>query len=1559
TSANSTVLMSAKPLKEWSQPLPHRDDFRFQTVYLYLPPMPAGEYLLLISGNADFRPDKTELYDDNGAPFNPKDFAQFRMAEFTCCDAAFLVFDNMLPSHYGGRLVNRATGEAIARHQVVLYSSSNKANRKKIATTKTDAEGFFFFDTTSNENYYKNGVFSVIYQGIEYTAGVDTRYYATDYSDDVLKVLFDRPIYRPGDTLHFAVMDYHKFDRLRGEAVSEELDVTVYDVNHKELTKLTLTTNERGAADGWVAIPSNVLPGRMQLHVIQKSKKHSFSEYFRVEAYKQPKFYATMEEDHEAHHYHQPIAVKGMARAYSGASMSGAQVTYTVTRRAFVPWWKRYWGYTVSDKTAEMAHGTTVCANDGSFGFEFVPLPDSGALNQFLTYYVDVTVTDLNGETQTTQTSFMMGPENIRLRAQVDDGAKLRQLKTVDYELTNLDGTPLDGRVRVVVDKLKVPADRGLRHYALCDNGIHTLPLDEYRKQFPLMDYTLTDRCPDNWMVERTVLSIESEATRNQKVTRVDMPPLKTGVYRITLTSVDDEGHKVEDQTTLFLTPDQADRLPVPDLLFLDVDKKRVKVGEEITLRIGSAYDVDVALLIEYGDSVAEPMVYHFSPKHQMQTITITTTEAMAGTIGVNAFALLENVSEDESVEIEVTVPERTLDVTLTTFRDRLQPSVDETWTLKVSGDERYKGGRAPLAGPAQVVLSMYDAALDNYYGTLSWSLPYWRGPGSYVSFSYNNDGSYFYSRWGRGYSFKSNTKDYTPTIFDLSGWRLADIDRGYRSRYMSRNRLKGASLQTIQVIEEKEAPAMAEEEEEEAVLSIVAAVAGVGENEDVVIQNELMYDKGFVDVTEAGGGEPKVNVRTNLNTLAFFRPDLVTDAEGNVSFTFCAPELLTQWNIKGAAWTKDMAVGSLIAQCVTQKELMVVPNAPRYLRQGDVVDFVVKVSNLTDEAQQANVSLTLTDAATGKDIVVDKSLRMVSIDAKSSMAVPFRIVVPDHVAVVTYKVVAYNQYHSDGEQANIIVLPNRQLVTESMAMYVNGRQTKQYALPHLLASDSSNTLQHQMMAVELTSNPIWYAIQTLPYVSECENPSNIYRFHAYYVNSLGSYIAHLSPNIQQVFDQWAQDTTGTAFLSNLQKNEDIKQTLLEETPWLRDGNSENERHRQVAAFFDKEKLSAQLNDNQKRLLESQQRNGGWMWIDGAKETSPYVTQYILKGLGHLSALTQEPLSKEWNRPVEKALDYVDQEEYKYYVKYIKNEKWLSGATDIDYLYTRSFYPDRRFAGKTREAYDFYYNNLRKNYTQFKGLYTRAEVALILHRHGDKKQARELLHRIVQSSQTSDAMGMYWRDNVSGYFWNERPIEVQALIIEAFAEIMPEDTVSVALMQQWLLKQKQTTRWNSDIATIHAVNALMTGSGRQQLQQTEPALTITLGGNPVDMGKAEAGTGYQSRRFQADEVKSDMGDITISKSTDGIAWGAVYWQYFEQLDKIPYSEMGVKMERKLYRVDRDDQLTLVTPSTELKVGDRLRVRILIDCDRNLEYLELRDGRASTFEPVSTRSGWRW
>lgn len=763
--------------------------------------------------------------------------------------------------------------------------------------------------------------------------------------------------------------------------------------------------------------------------------------------------------------------------------------------------------------------------------------------------------------------------------------------------------------------------------------------------------------------------------------------------------------------------------------------------------------------------------------------------------------------------------------------------------------------------------------------------------------------------------------------------------------------------------------------------VSMVAADAMEMEGD---VSNQLAGKVTGVNVTEVPASETSpaneqnidfsaVSIRKNLQETAFFFPKLLTDPDGNVSFNFTTPEALTRWNLQLLAHTKDLKYATTTLSTVTQKDLMVLPNLPRFLREGDAITISSKISNLSDKHLEGFGQLELTNALTGKSIdsLLKNTLKTqnFSVDAAGNTQLSWNISIPEGVQAVQYKIVAKAGGFSDGEQNILPVLTNRTLLTETLPMWVRSNQTKTFSLDKL-RDNTSTTLKNHKLSLEITSNPAWYAVQALPYLMEYPYECNEQTFSRYYANALASHVANSDPRIQEVFQQWADSD---ALVSNLEKNQELKSLLIQETPWLRDAHSETEQKKRIGLLFNLNKMRSEQEIALRKLENNQMSSGAWPWFKGGRENR-YITQHIVSGLGHLQRLTSaepalngaEGLSDQKNM-IKKAVQYLDDEFVEEYERMKKYSTDLSkdnlSHSQIQFLYMRSFFKDIKISKRVEEVMN-YYKGQAQRYWVKRNLYSKGMLALVLHRMADENTSKKIMRSLKENSIVSDEMGMYWKENTPSWYWYQAPIETQALLIEAFSEI-GSDVITIDNLKIWLLKNKQTNQWKTTKATTEAVYALLL-QGSDWLSVTD-AVDVIIGGEKIEPSKlenvkVEAGTGYYKTSWNGSEIEPKMGEIQLTKKDNGIAWGALYWQYFEDLDKITSAETPLKLKKKLFlktTTDTGEKLSEVNAKTNLKVGDLVTVRIELRADRPMEFVHMKDMRAAGFEPINVFSTYKW
>ena len=1579
-------------LREWSQVV--GSGVMGQKSYAVVPQMPQGKYLLLASPRGDFKEEGIAI------------------GLFSIEDIAFLPARSNRSQN--GFVVDRTTGHPVAGLTVSLNCKKDYSDKyRQMATTVTDADGYYDFSDYITQNWkklkgYYYTSYSAEYDG--YTVVCEYNLLGRDSRDTSVgrqtRIFFDRPVYKPGDTVRFACLLFSTSELTDGRSLRHcqveegvKLNAILRDIiNYKNVDTLQLATDSYGQCNGFFVLAADAMPGSWGICVEQRKENGERlalwrqDGYFKVEAYKQPKFTVTLNRSVQQRHFGQPVRVEGVAASYTSVPVGGAKVTYSVRREQRCPFWR--WGWCSGGSSSVVVdEGELTTDEKGLFAVEFVPLPDSNAdlsRKPYFKYTVTARVTDLNGETHEANTSLAVGFENGYLQIEkekaTDFQASASDTTLIVIRRRNLDGNTLDATIDVTVERLRQPDKPVMKYNAMEYNvllgeshngdgrdGI-AMPLsrEEFAKLFPLYDYdgTGSDYC--RWPVQKKIFSTQAKSTAKAPY-KFSFAGLAAGAYKVTASCITGDGDTLRNEYYVLYEPPTAQQPVSSSLITATVPKSSYEVGETVRVRVGSRYDdVTLYVLVNKNKVVYRHELHRLSKGYV--AIDIPVADTLLGGFVVEVAAVKANQIEHYSFTINVPYTHKKLDVSFETFRNKLEPGSSERWTLRMKD----KGTGNPAA--ANLLLTMYDKALDTY-GHLANSLNPWMNSYTSASFRdicYMSYGSYNFEprldiRRTDGYLLRNASLQVGISSAERYYYGTARGENGSLRGMVSGVKMRKSSNDVLVTEEESEYELGIVEAADDAeyepvpVIEIGKAESGVRLTSNDIAFVEAEKEEVFEEVAGVGyydGGKEEsdaVYMRQNLNTLAFFRPVLRSDTDGAVELSFTVPDLLTEWSISGIAWTKDVKVGTIAEKAVTQKRLMAVPNVPRFLRHGDTCVFSVKVSNISGEEQDVAVSLEMTDAVSDKDmdIILGDRVKHIVLKDGTSGEVSFTLAVPRRaVFVANYKVIARGDGCSDGEQAPIPLLPSRQLVTESMAFYINGAGEKHCDLQHLadLSQSDNNTLVHSSLTVDLTPNPVWLALHSLPYVARQQNPSNIWLANAYYANALAFSIVQNNPMIEKLFREWEKNEPD-AFQSALDRNADLKQTVMEETPWLRDAVDEEKRHREIANYFDKNTLKLQLQKDISHLIDAQRSDGGWSWIEGGRWSSLYTTQYILKTFGLLQKQGVQ-LDSRTRKALDRAMDYVDRETYDYYRKYIKNKAYDFDVVNLDYLYVRSYYPGNKLTKSQQEAYDYFYNNAKKHNEDYRSLFTQAMLCVVFNRHGDSKLARTMAVRIKEKALYSDEMGMYWRDNTGGWCWHQRPIETQAMLVRTFDEVLG-DSESITRMQQWLLKQKQTTNWNTDVASVNAIQALLTGTSEAdtpvRMQPSQISVTFGIHSLQTDTSLYQL---HISQRLPADSITTADGHLTIRKADSGIAWGAMYWQYFENIEKIPASSMGVTLQRSFYKVENNGTITPLNHQA-LNVGDKVRVRILVSCDRNLEYLELKDPRPAAFEPVNTASGWRW
>lgn len=1303
----------------------------------------------------------------------------------------------------------------------------------------------------------------------------------------IVRLITDRYTYRPGDQVYYKGLLYNTDGYSKGQTVSEQrVTVLLRDVNWQVIATDTLYTDEFGSVSGSFRIPQDRITGRYSLQISEYTEGVYYTRPINVEEYRQPTFEIELEEASEECTLGSDITVNGKVTSLTGVSVQEASVSYTVTRRQITAF--RSWSHVSEDQILFSTETTT--DSEGNFCIKFkADAPEDGEEESY-SFLVRAFITAADGETH--ESNISVTASDIKGYLNISAPDQMLSSSEVKLSISNLDGRLMAGQVHLTIDKLQQPEK------PLILTGLQNVYIPEgIASKFPSFDLDGHTQI-ENLKSLGTVAEADVNCTDSPEPGKYSLLGLSAGSYRMTASVISES--KIQADTIYFTIETPEERLQSGNLLTCLLPKDSYEVGQTAQIFLGTNLP---GSHIYYSISDRYGIYSHgaIETDGTLQTLNIPVTETMVGGIYVSLCAVTEGVSQQETRIISVPFTEKKLDISFHSFRNLLEPDQKETWRLRITD---YQG--RPVK--AQLVASMYDSSLDSF-GRNDWTISPWTD----TRFSYKQMINYPWNIPG-GWSY-SEPYDYTcPESLEFT-----TIPGGFGITYRMNGRIGGLSVMKAQAMESS-------------VLEDAVTVPGITFS-DMEIEKELPAE---------------IALRTDLDQTAFFMPDLVTDKNGYIDLTFTAPQLLTRWNVQGFAHTEKLQTGIFMRQVTTRKQLMVVPNAPKFVRQGDRLQFSATVSNLTDTELRATVRLSLTE-------IGYESAQQITLAPQQTAPVTFTAQIPvDAPATLTYRITAQAPGFSDGQQDMISVINRRQMVTESLSLYANGAEKRTFTLQNLLDSSSKSSIQDQTLKLEYAQNPVWYAIKALPWLSEETSPDNIRLFHRFYAAAVAGSIMVQNPEIRNTIRTWANEEPD-ALLSRLETSSRLMGTALQEAPWLFESQSQSGERRRMAEFYDRQHNDSLLKVTLDLLLSAQCHDGGWGWIKGY-ESNTYTTAIILRGIGQLMQIgaVSENRTPRIHNAVCKAAEFLDNEYNRTYQRIAKdNAERDIYDLDLLYLCARHLVMGIAPVSESNEAAFNYFMSLAdKHQTQADDLYFRAMLMQLFLESGQEGKAQHIAATLIDRSLYSEEMGRYWRDNTAGYLWRQAPVELQSEIILALNAA--GYTVMANQCRQWLLKQKQTTHWSTSSATANAVMALLSAGPEDQLTIDSNGLVdITVGTEIIQKDQSEAGTGYITRIF--DEVTPDMANVTVDSRSHDISWGALHWQYTQPVQEVQAAANGFSIKRSLY-VIKDEVLY---PATDIHVGDRIRVRIEISADRTVEYVQVKDSRAAAFQPASTASGIRY
>lgn len=1344
-------------------------------------------------------------------------------------------------------VVNATDGQPIAGAKIELYDQrydfkTKKDKRIVHARLTTDENG---------EAYFKNvdGMVLISTNNDKFTPARDiylsrTRYY--ERKDDKIEhqLFTDRSIYRPGQTVHASAISYIVKKGLDASVPSKsmELNFILRDANWKQVTEQKATTDEYGTASVDFELPKEGKTGQYSISV-----NGTASEYFRVEEYKRPTFEITFPKVNEKYTWGDTVVVKATAKTYAGVPVQGAKVEYQVTRRNQL-WW---WGAGSAGQLVKT--DSCVTREDGTFDVE-IPLEaslsgkDEADMSDFMrqarffNFEVSAIVTDISGESHEGVMSLPLGTKPTILTVNLPKRIEADSLKTVTFAYRNASGMPISSRLKYRIDK------------------------GEWKDA-----------------EANAPVSIKEYASSSASSSLA----WKSGVHQLEAICGQDT---LQQKFTLFSMKDTHPVEPTTEWYY-QTAKTFPRDGKPVYIQVGSSENgAHIVYSIIAGNKLLEKGAWELGDS--IVTLPFTYKEEYASGIVLNYSFVKQGKCYTRMMSIARPLPEKKLNIAWKTFRNRLTPGQKEEWTLKIT---------TPDGKPAkaQLMSVLYDKSLDQI-APHSWNLS--------LGFYQSLPDCY----WKHNLTFRSLYLNgvYPTKYYDEKQLDVDKFDGKFFSYYAYMQAVELSKLErslggTVEAVRIKKDELVQEEAKVMKIRGsnmprVAAAAPSANKVFDVVEEMPQFVGGSGSDV---GQYLDNVQVRENLNETAFFYPALESDNNGNVAIRFTLPESVTTWKFMGLAHDKEMRNGLLVDEAVAQKTVMVQPNMPRFLREGDKSTIVVKLFNTSDKKVSGNTRMQILDPETNK--VVWQKTQNYSIDAEGSATISFDVQGLKE-GVYINKVVAAGNGYSDGEQHYLPVLSNRELVVNTLPITLHQKGEQSFDLSKLFLNKEGKQAkgaEDAKVTIEYTNNPSWLMVKALPAISNPDEENAISLMSAIYANTITTHIQ-----------------------KTLSLDNHSQKTLSQE--------------------------SIRLQNQVEKLKKLQNPNGSFSWWKGMKG-SRYMTTSVAEMMVRLNAISG--VQKSTARMLTSAIDYLSwqtaQEVREMKKQEEKKQKVSPSEQALHYLYILSM--DGRKMKQNLEADKAYLLDKMSKMTSDFTIYGKARAAVVLARNSQqnaayREKAGEYLQSVNEYAVYREEMGRYYDTRKALYSWRNYKIPTQVSVIEAMQMLKPNDKQTIEELQRWLLMSKRTQVWDTPVNTVDAVYAFMKGNESNWSRKAENAV-LKLDGKLLPMPQDSTTLGYVKT-----ERPGKASKLSIDKKSDYTSWGAVYAEFKQPISEIGSMESGIKVRRVIVPAESEGK-----GKAQAKVGEKVKVTLLITADRDYDFVQITDKRAACLEPVNQKSGYQW
>lgn len=1532
-------------------PLVHREEIKLpadtllhtHTTYLKIPALEEGFYIVAVVA-------------DRGGNFLTDKKISTCFAPLSVTDLAWVTETqgNRLRVRVYKSLTDQPEASVkISVYQQVYNYQQHRYEKAFVTEGKTDRRGIFIFEAQPGS--FNGYFYEIERRGLHLISEIIYLSGRREKSVAEKEVLFftDRALYRPGQRLEFKALILSGEPLPQTRLMPEQpLTVELRDPNNRLIFEETYVSNAWGSVWGKVLLPSQGITGTYTLRAGRTVHP------IQVEEYKMPRFEVKLSGPTTQGLIGETVTLEGQCLTLAGVPVTGSPVRYRVTRHLMQRWpvFRGGWPPTSRDEGEEVISGTLIPDEKGRFSFQFLASPDeriardSSRIYLFMVY---AECTDLTGETRTAERQLYFSHTPISGEIKIPDVYFKNRPEPAILQLHALNEAEASAPVRLTVRLLK-PTGRIPLPNLLPPADVRLIPTSSFIKDFPHQlnaGETEDSLLTEGPVVIDTVFFVKDHAALPAGRIRA----LADGLYRMELQVIPEKGrHFFLSKRVTLVQSDEGTAYVFGPPLFVSVPSESMRPGEAVRISLAALRKCPVSAEI-VDESLGSGWVAERVIGPDFSQVVVPGTESHEPGWRLLVTTCMEGRILQQTVLVNVSNPTRKIRLEWLDARDTVEPGQTYTWRFKATATDG-----TPVRD-AEVLAVMYDAAVDHLMPS-RWMFTLRTPPIPYpASRIWTNETAPAYG-W-QGERVIDRIREFLFPVLNTYDFYLAPFEDNYEIYGRGGIALTAGRMAIMEAT--SAAPGRTRATREKSHQDTKDDVVDTPNESTYMMDNNPLRPRADLSGGYSADLSPKV--RRRFVETAFFIPDIYTDAKGEGIIRFTVPEQITGWTLRLSAHTQHLAHGLQERRIFSQKSLMINAFLPRFFREGDSLVLTGKITSLHPLPELVTAEMFCYDLESERLIKHWQSNKKLEVKPGMSVSLAIPFLVPSGIKAVKIILIVEGNRGRDAEEWQIPVLPSEVFITEAYPFHVKAGQKTEIKLekPALWQAGKLPDVKPLRLTLEVTPNTLWLVVQSLPYLAEFPHACSEQLFARYFSYAVLRHLVSRNPALKKTLDYW-KNFQPQALVSALEKNPTFKNIMLEETPWLRDAESETRRKQLLSALVDAVLNTSLETTTAEKLAERQQPDGGWPWFEGGP-SSWFITQHITAGLGrmeHMGIVEQgrHPLAAGLPKAA-RFLDLQIQKAYENIQKILpksgKEARWLQ-PIHAHYLFTRSLLPNIQISDRCRPAYEFFIQRARAEW-QHQNPYVQALLALAFHRLGENELKQKIITSLREKAIRSEDYGMYWKGMMQGgWHWSEHPTEAMAVLMEAFRTAgAPEE--ELAAMQLWLLRHKQTNHWASTKATTEACFALL--NDQQPLREPPQLPSVWLGDTPVSLqsSEAEAGTGYVQLSLKPLEIPERCERLKAEGGNSPLSWGSVYFQYHTPLDKVESSTTRfLSIDRQVWYEPAPGQaLRRLEPGAFLKVGQRVYIRLRIVCSQPMDYVHIRDRRASAMEPEDLLSGFHW